>query len=104
MTTNDGLTTQPPNSQEFLGFQEQHNAAMDRILFDLVLQLHGRGVIDARSLIAGLESGQDFAQAAYRKKQNPVLATMLGVLTGLVDASEQARSPRTSPDPGSSAT
>jgi len=81
----EGITTDPPS------FQEQHNAATDRILFDLVLQLHGRGVIDARALIAGLESGQDFAQAAHRREPNPVLAKLLAVLSRLVDVSEQAR-------------
>ncbi len=74
-------------------FQHMHNAAMQALLFDLVLQLHASGKIDGRSLIARLESGQAFAQAAFQKAPNPVLPALLQSLVQLLDASEQGKKP-----------
>lgn len=67
-------------------FQNMHNAAMQALLFELVLQLHASGKIDGRSLIAKLESGQAFAQAAFRQAPNPVLPALLQSLAQLLDA------------------
>lgn len=74
-------------------FQDMHNAAMQSLLFGLVLQLHASEKIDGRSLIARLESGQAFAQAAFRKAPNPVLPALLQSLAQLLDASEQGKKP-----------
>lgn len=74
-------------------FQEMHNAAMQRMLFELVLQLHESGKLDGRSLISKLESGQAFAQAAFRAAPNPVLPELLKSLAQLLDALDQGKKP-----------
>jgi hypothetical protein len=74
-------------------FQQLHNRAMETLLSQLVLKLHESGKLDARSLIAKIESGQAFAQAAFRAAPNPVLPELLRHLSQLLDAMEQEQKP-----------
>ncbi len=82
---NNKITVNPPS------FQEQHNAAMERILFGLLLDLHARGVVDARSVLSNVELSEASAQASFQKPKNEVLEMTLKVLRNLLDKQEESR-------------
>lgn len=75
-------------------FEQLHSAALEQLLLSLVRQLHERGVIDARELIARRESVQAFGQAAFRMEPNQVMTDLLVGLSKMLDADEQAQQQR----------